>query len=127
MKILLVEDEALLAEVLSEALAEAGYEPLVVYAGKPAIDELERASNAFSAVLTDIRMPGTLNGWDVSRKARELNPSVPVLYMSGDSSGDWKSKGVPNSLMLKKPFTLDEVVAALAQLLGGASPAGSTP
>jgi hypothetical protein len=49
--------------------------------------------------------------------AREINPSFPVVYMSGDSAEDWASQGVPNSIMLSKPFAPAQLVTAVSQLL----------
>lgn len=64
-----------------------------------------------------------LDGWEVARHAREADPAFPVVYMSGDSTEDWASKGVPNSIMLAKPFAPAQLVTAVAQLLNGGSPA----
>lgn len=55
----------------------------------------------------------------MARHAREIDPAFAVVYMSGDSTEDWASKGVPNSIMLAKPFALAQLVTAVAQLLNG--------
>ncbi|HEY8577172.1 MAG TPA: response regulator, partial [Devosia sp.] len=81
---------------------------------------------SFEAVVTDIRMPGSLSGWDVGKRARELRPDIPVVYCSGDKGGDWSSRGVPNSLMLLKPFAMSELVEAVAWLMTKA-PRHSSP
>jgi hypothetical protein len=47
---------------------------------------------------------GQIDGWEIDRHAREIDPEFPVVYMSGDSAEAWASKGVPNSIMLAKPF-----------------------
>jgi hypothetical protein len=44
-----------------------------------------------------------MDGWEVDRQAREIDPEFPIVYMSGASAEDWSSKGVPNSIMLEKP------------------------
>lgn len=58
----------------------------------------------YRALITDINMPGPLKGWDVARQARELIPDIPVIYMTADAAHQWSSMGVPNSLLLRKPF-----------------------
>lgn len=120
--VLLVEDEGLLAFALEEAFVDAGYEAVVAKDGNVAVRELEANPERFKAVVTDIRMPKGPDGWDVGHRARELMPTMAVVYMSGDSARDWVSKGVPNSLMLSKPFALDQAVTAVSQLLNNAPP-----
>lgn len=67
-------------------------------------------------------MPGKLTGWDVGHRARELLPTVPVIYMSGDKASDWASQGVPNSIMLQKPFAVAQATTAVSQLLNATPP-----
>ena len=47
-------------------------------------------------------------------------PDMPVVYMSGESAEDWTSQGVPNSIVLAKPFALAQLVTAVSQLLNSA-------
>jgi DNA-binding response OmpR family regulator len=56
-------------------------------------------------------------GWEVARAARNAVPDMPVVYISGDSARDSSSEGVPNSIMLEKPFALPQLVTAISQLL----------
>jgi len=63
-----------------------------------------------------------MDGWEVARQAREINPQFPVVYMSGASAADWPAKGVPNSMMLEKPFAPAQLVTAVAQLLNSGMP-----
>ena len=46
----------------------------------------------------------------------------PVIYMSGDSAEDWSSQGVPNSIMLSKPFAPAQLVTAVSQVLNSVPP-----
>ena len=72
----------------------------------------------YRALVTDINLgKNGMTGWDVARRAREINPSFPVVYMSGDSAEDWASMGVPESIMLSKPFAPAQLVTAVSQLL----------
>jgi hypothetical protein len=63
----------------------------------------------FAALVTDVRLTDDLTGWDVARHARELSPAMPVVYLTGDSGVDWASQGVPNSILITKPFALAQV------------------
>jgi CheY-like chemotaxis protein len=77
-----------------------------------------------SALVTDINLgSGELDGWDVARHAREIEPQFPVVYMSGIEADQWASKGVPNSIMLAKPFAPAQLVTAVSQLLNATPPA----
>ncbi|ESY04072.1 hisitidine kinase [Mesorhizobium sp. LNJC399B00] len=52
----------------------------------------------------------------MGRHLRGANPTMPVIYMSGDGADDWPS-GVPNSLMITKPFVMPQIITGLATLL----------
>jgi CheY-like chemotaxis protein len=121
--ILIVEDDALVSLSVEEIMFEGGFDFMAVSTGDAAILELERGVDRFSAVLTDIRMPGKTTGWDIARRARELAPTMPVIYMTGDSSIQWSANGVPNSVLLQKPFADAQLTTALATLLNAASTA----
>lgn len=68
-------------------------------------------------MVTDIRMGKGQNGWDVGRHVREAVPTMPVICMSGDSSSDWASQGVLNSVMIAKPFAFPQLITAISTLL----------
>jgi FixJ family two-component response regulator len=68
-------------------------------------------------LVTDIRLPGESDGWDLARRARELNAQLPVVYVTGDSAADWSVKGVPNSVVIQKPYAAIQLVTAVATLI----------
>ena len=115
--LLVAEDEVLLHAALEDELTEAGFEVVMVTDGNRAISHLQDGSKKFSALVTDIRMGSGPNGWDVAHRARELFPSLPVVYMTGDSAKDWAANGVPNSVVLSKPFAMAQLVVAVSQLI----------
>ncbi len=124
--ILVVEDEPMIQSVVQEALEEGGFKVEVASTGEQAQKLLEDAQR-FRAVLTDVNLGrDRMDGWDVGRIARENDPSFPVVYMTGDSAAEWASRGVPNSLLITKPFAPSQVVTAIAQLLNNPAP-GATP
>jgi DNA-binding response OmpR family regulator len=58
-----------------------------------------------------------LKGWDVARHARERNPQIAVVYVTGDSAAEWAAQGVPKSQLVPKPFAAAQLVAAVTALL----------
>lgn len=118
-RLLIVEDEPFIRLVLTDALESAGYSIIESSTGQDAIAQLELPGVA--AVVTDIRLGAGPNGWDVARCARQHNPHVPVVYMSGDSAADWVTQGVSTSMMVQKPFAMAQMITALSSLLVSAA------
>ena len=104
--LLLVEDEQALQSLLETALADEGFEVVIAGSGAKAIAELESHGADFKALITDIRLGTGPDGWEVGHRARQIVPGIPVVYMSGDSIHEWSAEGVPESIMLQKPFAL---------------------
>lgn len=125
-RILVAEDDPLVLLAVEDALQEAGFDVVTASSGSQAIELLGDAQGQIKAVVTDIRMGPGPSGWDVGRHAREGLPSMPVVYVSGDSAADWAVHGVPKSLMLSKPFAFPQLITALASLLNDADPAKAT-
>src|SRR4051794_12723416 len=92
--VFLVEDEELVLEMLELTFTDAGFEVFLASSGEQALAELETDASRFIALVMDIRLGAGPNGWDVAQRARELVPTMPVVYMTGDSGHDWTSKGV---------------------------------
>jgi DNA-binding NtrC family response regulator len=116
--VFVVEDEKIIRELLGVAFQEDGYDVVLAETGEAAIALLDKHKDA-RGVITDVRLGGRrkLTGWDVARHARELNPDIAVVYMSGDSGIDWTAQGVPKSVMVVKPFAISQISTALASLL----------
>jgi DNA-binding response OmpR family regulator len=121
--ILLVEDEALISTMIEEALIEAGFAVTVVAEGEAAIRMLEDPAGGYRAVVTDVNLAAKITGWEVARRAREITHDMPVVYCSGGGASEWTSQGVPNSVLIEKPFAPAQVVTAVSQLLNQ----GNTP
>ena len=125
--ILLAEDDHLVATNLLVGLEDAGYQVIHVGSGKAAIDALDERAGDIKALVTDIRLGPGPDGWQVAHHARTVNPSLPVIYSSGDSADSWAANGVPNSLMLQKPYAIAQLVTAVSQLITAASSTPSSP
>ena len=117
LSVLLVDDEPLLALDVEYGLLDAGYTVTVPSSGEEAVLALASMPHPFCAIVTDIRVGAGPDSWAVAKRARELIPSIPVVYMSGDSAESWTLMGVPESIMLTKPMALSQIAVALAQLM----------
>jgi DNA-binding response OmpR family regulator len=121
--ILVVEDDDLVQHFAEETLAEGGYKVSTASSAEKAIELLDAQTIAYRALVTDVNLGSSkLTGWDVARRARELTPELPVVYMTGDSASEWSSHGVPNSILLTKPFAPAQLLTAVSQLLNAGPP-----
>jgi DNA-binding NtrC family response regulator len=73
--------------------------------------------SSYSALVTDVSLRDEMRGWQVATLAREINPALPVVYMTAASAAEWAAHGVPNSILLQKPFAPAQLVTAVSQLL----------
>ncbi|WGD50564.1 response regulator [Bradyrhizobium sp. CB1650] len=76
----------------------------------------------YSARVADINLKGPMKGWEIARLVRQIDRTFPGIYMTGAAADDWASEGVPNSILLKKPFAPAQLVKAVSQLLNIGSP-----
>jgi DNA-binding response OmpR family regulator len=121
--ILVVEDEYALQGVVEEALIEGGFETDILSSGEEALTLFRGRIKDYKALVTDVSLKGTISGWEVARQIREIDPGCPVVYMTGAHADEWASQGVPNSILLQKPFAPAQLVTAVSQLLNAAPPA----
>lgn len=115
--LLLAEDEPLLLLDFEQALVQAGFDIATASRAQDALKILNDAVVPIQGVITDIRLGDPPDGWEIARTAREVDPQIPVVYVSADSVDEWGSKGVPNSIMLAKPFAMAQLVTAISNLL----------
>ena len=99
---------------------------LPVTSGRKAIEHLKAAGSSVAGIGTDIRFAESPSGWDVARITREIDPEMPVVYISGDSAPDWASQGVPKSIMIEKPFVMTQLIVAISQLLNDRTAGAAT-
>jgi two-component system, OmpR family, response regulator len=113
-RILIVEDDALLRELYGRALKRAGYQVLTVETGEKALSTLREWGDGIDWLFTDIRLPGQVSGWMVGSEFSLNHPLRPVIYGSGYEPEN--SRQVANSIFLRKPVNLGELVAAFRGL-----------
>jgi CheY-like chemotaxis protein len=118
--VLLVEDEPLILLVAQDALEAGGYTVLPVQLSSEALNTLHTHIDDLSGLVTDIRLPGGPDGWEIARRARELRSDLPVVYTTGDSAADWPVQGVPNSVVVQKPYAGAQLLTAISTLMTNA-------
>jgi len=120
--ILVVEDDQLVQTMVEVALSDGGFEPAIAASGEEAVTLLKGGLIKYRALVTDINLIGRMNGWEVAKRAREIDPEFPIVYMTGTGADEYGSQGVPNSILLNKPFAPAQLVTAVSQLLNAGTP-----
>jgi signal transduction histidine kinase/CheY-like chemotaxis protein len=118
-RVLVVEDEKGVRELLKTYLTEAGYVvDTAIHAGE-ACDRLEDGRR-YDLVVTDIVLPKGLSGFELAEIARRLLPGVEIIFMSGyPRLPDGRLIDGTGITLLEKPFTRDRLLAAIEAVLGG--------
>jgi len=112
-KVLLVEDDAEVRDTVAAALRAAGFEIHTASAADEALERLA-AGELYEIVLTDVVMPGALNGVDLAREVKRRFPRIAVVIATGYSE---RAVQVPGVQALPKPYNLRDVVEALNSAL----------
>jgi CheY-like chemotaxis protein len=112
--VLVVEDENLVRETISAELEDAGFVVIEATTAEEGLAVLEE--KPVGVLFTDIRLPGTMDGWDLAERARALYPNLPVIYATGFSSE--QPRYVARGVLLRKPYLPSAVVAAIERLTG---------
>ncbi len=120
--ILVVEDDVLIQGLVEDTLKDGGFESAIAASGEEAVTLLKGNNGKYRALVTDINLRGKMDGWEIAQHAREIESDFPVVYMSGAAAADWTSKGVPNSIMLTKPFAPAQLLTAVSNLLNSGTP-----
>ncbi len=115
--VFLVEDDEVIRGSLQEALTEGGFSVVIAETGEAAITMLDAEGGNYSALVTDINLPGEISGWEVAKHGREINETLPVLYVSGANAHQWAANGVPKSQFIANPFAIAQVVTAVSTLI----------
>jgi CheY-like chemotaxis protein len=114
---LLVEDEAVVREMVAEAFRDENFDVIEAATGDEAARELV-GRNKIDVLFADVRMPGMRDGIDIAVRARELHPGIAVIVVSGYALELWErlERLNPPPVFLRKPFRLREALAAVRQL-----------
>ena len=113
--VLVVEDEVLISEMVSEVLSENGFEVHAVTSGETALSYLE-SSPEVDVLFTDINLEGRMDGSTLAKAARERRPDLPIVYCSGRYSSAAIMPLMPRSIFVKKPYDLEDLCTLLTRL-----------
>lgn len=116
LSVMLVEDEHLIAELVTGALQRGGFDVTLLRNGAEAWQSLNN-SEPPPVLVTDINAGEGPSGWEIARYARDRRPDLAVVYMTGASGHEWPDRGVPRSILVPKPFTEIQIVTAVCKLV----------
>ncbi len=111
--VVLVEDEFLISEMISEALIDDGFEVDAFDDAESALRYLVSGARV-DLLLTDIDLPGAFDGATLALRAREQCPWLPVVYASAHGPGSFRT--VPGGVFVGKPYSPEKVCALVRQL-----------
>jgi DNA-binding response OmpR family regulator len=114
-RILVVDDEVALRSLIARGFRERGYEVIEVADGLSAFDAARSTSISFDLVVTNNRMPH-LDGPSLATSLRELDPTLPIIHVSG-SHGDRSKSMPPDVPTLFKPFSIWDLLDEAEKLM----------
>ena len=116
--ILVIEDDARVRKVLVRILHNQGYEITEATDGKGALEHLQ-SGQIFDLLLTDVMLPGGINGVGIAKKAKLIQPNIKVLYASGYAKNFLyrNEKLDPNATMISKPYNQEELLKKVRGML----------
>jgi CheY-like chemotaxis protein len=120
-RVLFVEDEFLIGEWIAQALSDQGFAVKKVCNATDALCHI--AFQPVDVLLTDINLPGAMDGTTLARRARELQPDLPIIYASARAALLKQEMRVPGSVVLAKPYE----PAVLGRLLTAAMHSSPAP
>ncbi|KTD99949.1 hypothetical protein ATE68_05715 [Sphingopyxis sp. H038] len=112
--ILVVEDEFLIRFMLADSLRDVGYQVLEAADGDEGFDILS-SGKVVDLIVTDVRMPGEVDGMELTRRSKLLAPGRPVIVCSAHL---FKSESYPADEFLAKPYSMAELADAIARWIG---------
>ncbi|HJZ64499.1 MAG TPA: response regulator [Candidatus Acidoferrum sp.] len=118
--ILLIEDEPSVTAFLRAALERSGYAVAQANSGIDALQQLEHGS--FGGVISDIRMPGAVNGADIHAWIQENRPALRsrMILISGDTANSETQALLANSgtPCIEKPFRVQQLISVVEKTFG---------
>jgi PAS domain S-box-containing protein len=115
--VLLVEDDEAVRAVTAEHLRELGYTVLEAHDGPAALEMLHTGTHV-DVLVTDVGLPGGMNGRQVADAARERRQGLPALFITGYTGRALDGQLAPGMEVIGKPFALDALAARMRAMLG---------
>lgn len=114
-KALVVEDEPIIREFVCELLVGEGFETEACETADQALDCLTDHGNQFQLLITDIRMPGTLDGAELTNRVLSQWPTIPVIVMSGHETPE--TAGIADQVeFLPKPWSIGQLIDSVEKV-----------
>jgi CheY-like chemotaxis protein len=110
--VLVAEDDDQVRAIIEDALSDGGFDVATAATAEEALAMITGRADQYKALVTDINLQGQMTGWELAKRAREVVPTLPVVYMTGNASHEWPSQGVPESILLQKPLAPAQAVTA---------------
>ncbi len=118
--VLVVEDEPLVRALTVDALEDEGFEVIEAPTGDQALRVLKARSDV-DVVLTDVDMPGSIDGFQLARMARTMFPHVVVIVVSGGVRSGFTGLA-PDARFVPKPYTGDLIIRMIYETVGDRPP-----
>ncbi|MFN3659220.1 MAG: response regulator [Pseudolabrys sp.] len=113
--VLLVEDEVLISNLVAEQLSESGFEVHEAATADEALRYIE-SGGAIDVLVTDVNLPGDIDGRELAARVRAQRPEIPVVYASGRYQPWDIGPLVPRSVFMSKPYDPADVCKLVARL-----------
>ena len=111
-KVLLVEDEPVTREAVATFLEDAGFDVTTTCTGDEAAILL--SEDIYSILLTDITMPGQIDGIGLAEHAREIHPGLPVVFVSGGAENEQRVGMLDQpTVFFAKPYDVNRLISAV--------------
>ncbi len=118
-RVLVVEDEVLVSDLIADVLVEHGFEVHAVSKAEDALQHLTGGAPC-DVLFTDINLAGQLDGTALARVARKVRPDLAVVYTSGTVIGVDPAAAVPGSSFVPKPYDPEKVCVLLQRCIATA-------
>jgi CheY-like chemotaxis protein len=113
--VLIVEDDFFVRQDIAEYLRDSGYAVVDVATGEDAL-ELCHADAPIDILVTDINLPGSIDGWDIAEAFRLALAGITVIYASAHAINH--ARCVPGSRFFSKPYRSADILEACRQMVG---------
>jgi DNA-binding response OmpR family regulator len=113
-RLMLVEDDFDLHELFAKVARREGYEVVSAYNGEDALSLLRKCAGCIDWLLTDIRLPGLVDGWIVGSEFNLTYALRPVIYVSGAEEDSHRRTAA--SIFLKKPVMINDLIATFRRM-----------
>jgi CheY-like chemotaxis protein len=120
-RVLVVEDDPVVHQMVIHVVKQAGHDTVSAHTGEEALGILQEAREPIDCLISDIRLPGAIDGWIVGSEFVLSRPLQPVVYMSAVEE-DLTSRRASNSVFLKKPITVARLTEVVEGLVSGGGP-----